>query len=29
MTRYFSQVLLAADGGTFVPLEELSVPEEA
>ena len=29
MTRFFSQVLLAGDGGTLAPLEELSVPEEA
>ncbi len=29
MTRFFSQVLLAEDGGMLAPLDELSVPEEA
>ena len=29
MSRFFSQVLLAADGGALAPLEELGVPGEA
>jgi carbamoyl-phosphate synthase large subunit len=29
MSRFFSQVLLAADGGALMPLEELGVPGEA